>query len=456
MTSTLSTSISGFRGSVLDPTSPDYEQARGVWNAAIDRRPALIARCTGAADVIGALRHARSRGMTVAVRGGGHSGPGFSTCDDGLVVDLSPMRAVRVDPRTRTAWVQGGATWGEFDAEAQAFGLATPGGEVSDTGVGGLTLGGGIGWLSRLHGLSSDNLVSADVVTADGRLVRASAEDDADLLWALRGGGGNFGVVTEFGFRLHPVDRILGGPLLYPADQAPEVLRAVQEWALTAAREMSLNVALATLPPDPALPAEVRGARALVVFPVCFGTGAAGRQQLEQLRTIGRPAVDDVGPLDYLALQRWMDPLTPPGRCYYVRSDMLGVLDDGAIDAMLDAWATVTSPTTAVLLRLGGGAMAEPPAGATAFGHRDAFWITAIVSSWEPGDAPDRHTTWTRSLWRSLRPGARGVYVNYLEGDEDPGHVDEAAGTACPTSTAVPPTEWAGRPRRSHPPLAPN
>ena len=430
MTTTDLPAVAGFRGTLFVPGSPGYDDARRVWNAAVDRRPAIVARCTGPADVVAALAHARERRLPVAVRGGGHSIPGFSTCDDGLVVDLSGLREVHVDPKTRSATAGPGATWAEFDRETQAFGLATPGGEVSDTGVAGLTLGGGIGWLSRMHGLSCDNLLAADVVTADGRLVRASAQELPELFWALRGGGGNFGVVTRFHFRLHPVGPVWGGPLMFAPDDAAGVLTGLQDLVADAPRELSALCELATLPPLPDLPAALRGRRGLVVIPAWFGDPQSGHEWLDRVRRLGDPLVDAVGPTDYVSLQCSTDAMTPPGRASYVRSDLLGPLDDGVLAALVARWAEVTSPFSGVLLRVTGGAMNDPGPGATAFPHRSSRWLATAAAMWEPGGAAGPHAAWARAVWRALRPAAAGTYVNHLDGDEGPDRLVEAYGGA--------------------------
>jgi FAD/FMN-containing dehydrogenase len=423
------TLIPGFRGTVLTPESAEYETARRVWNAAIDRRPALIGRCTGAADVLAALRHAERHRLPVAVRGGGHSIPGFSVCDDGLVVDLSGLRAIDVDPAARTARVGPGATWADLDAACQRFGLATPGGEVSDTGVAGLTLGGGIGWLSRLHGLSCDNLVSAEVVTAGGQKLTADDEHHADLFWGLRGGGGNFGIVTEFRFQLHPVTDVVGGPLMYPAEQAPEVLRAVQERLRSIPDELAVNIVLATLPPTLDVPDALRGRAGLIVIPAWFGDGPHGPILLEELRGIGQPAVDGIGPIPYPELQRSMDPMTPPGRPSYIRADMLGPLDGTAIDMLVEHASRAPSPFSAVMLRLAGGAMARVDPAATAFPNRRAEWVMTIAAIWaSTTEDAAPHTQWARETWAAMHPYARGTYVNYLAGDEGAERLEQAYG----------------------------
>lgn len=422
--------LPGFRGALLAPGTPGYDDARRVWNAAVDRRPAVVARCTGAADVVAALAHAREHGLRVAVRGGGHSIPGFSTCDDGIVIDLSGLRSVHVDPRARTATAEPGATWAEFDRETQAFGLATPGGEVSDTGIAGLTLGGGIGWLSRLHGLACDNLTGVELVTADGRTVRASADELPDLFWAVRGGGGNFGVVTRFHYRLHEVGPLVAGPMLYRAEDAAAVLLGLQRIVEDAPRELSALCVLATLPPVDEMPPPLRGQRALVLIPAWFGDPAAGADTLARVRALGDPVVDAVGPTDYVSLQCCTDATTPPGRASYLRSDLLGTLTTAVVEDLMHVWAQVTSPYSAILLRPTGGAMNDPDRSATAFPHRDSRWLTTAAAMWEPGGAPVPHATWARDVWSALRPAAVGTYVNHLDGDEGTARVAEAYGGA--------------------------
>src|SRR3954468_10950285 len=347
------------RGQVLRPGDDGYEDARPIWNGAHDRRPALIARCAGVADVLRAVELARSENLLVAVRGGGHSIPGFSTCDDGLVIDLSGMQAVHVDPEARTARVEAGATWNVFDREAQEFGLATTGGLVSSTGVAGFTTGGGVGWLMRKHGLACDNLISADVVTADGRLVRASADENPELLWGLRGGGGNFGVVTSREYRLHPVGpMITGGAVFYPGEHAGEVLRVYRDWAQTAPDELTTLVNLLTCPPAPFLPEEWHGRPLVAVIGLHAGPADQAERALRPLREIVPPVADLFGPMPYVAMQSLIDPLWGPGASSYMKAGFMRGLDDATIDTLVAQHASVTSPKTEIHVHHMGGAVA--------------------------------------------------------------------------------------------------
>jgi FAD/FMN-containing dehydrogenase len=415
-----------FAGTLLTPESPGYDDARRIWNGAIDRRPAFIARCTQATDVAAALAFARRHDLAVAVRGGGHSIPGWSVCDGGLVVDLTEMKTVRVDPAARIAEVQPGVTWGEFDAAAQAHGLATPGGEISHTGVAGLTLGGGIGWLSRLHGLSADNLVGAELVTAEGEIRTVDDKRDPELLWGLRGGGGNFGVVTRFTFGLHPVGPVYGGPLFFPADRAVDVLAAFREWGATAPRELSLVTVLVTAPPAPFVPPEMVGRQLAGLAVAWIGDPAEGERAVAPLRAaLGRPLIDLVGVLPYCALQQSVDASAPWGLHAYVKSDFLGELDDTAIHDLAEAAAGRRHPQSHVLLRRLGGAVTDRPADATAFAHRGAASMSTIVGVWEAGEDPAPETAWAKRTWQSTRRLARGTYVNHLE-DEGQDRVREA------------------------------
>ncbi|TIQ24539.1 MAG: FAD-binding oxidoreductase, partial [Mesorhizobium sp.] len=316
--------IDGFRGTLISANHDDYDTARAVWNGAIDRRPHLIARCIGAADVVAAVRFARDRDLAIAIRGGGHNVAGTAVCDDGIVIDLSAMRGVRVDPADRTAWVQGGALWGDVDHETQAHGLATTGGIVSHTGVAGLTLGGGIGWLMRKHGLAVDNLLTVDVVTADGELLRASADEHPDLFWALRGGGGNFGVVTSFEFRLHSVGpTVLAGPILWDASDAGEVLRFYRDFIRDAPDELGTVVRFGTAPPLPVIPEDLHW-RPVVMVGTCYaGPIEEGEQALRPLRSFLTPLLDLVGPKPYVGFQSALDSTVVHGWNYYWKSTHL-------------------------------------------------------------------------------------------------------------------------------------
>ena len=349
-----------FRGELLLPTSRGYDTARRIWNGAIDRRPACIARCTGVADVVAAVRFARERDLLVAVRSGGHGVGGHALCDGGLVIDLSPMRGIRVDPQARTARAEAGVLWGKFDRETQLLGLATVGGIVSHTGVSGLTLGGGIGWLMRKYGATVDNLLSVDLVTADGELVTASEDDNPDLFWGVRGAGGNFGIVTSFEYRLHPVGPIvLAGPIFHPLDNAPEVLRFYREFAATAPDELTTIVELELAPPLPFLPEDVHG-KPIVMVGACYaGRPEDGAEVVRPLKEFGNPIVDRLEPKPYLALQSIFDPLVPHGWHRYWKSVELPPLTDGAIDTLIDHTSRITSPRSYTIIFQLGGALAR-------------------------------------------------------------------------------------------------
>ena len=323
------------RGDLLRPADDGYDAARRVWNGMIDRRPALIARCVGPADVVAAVNLARTHEVLVSVRGGGHNVAGNAVCDGGLMIDLSPMKGIRVDVQNRTVRAQAGLTWGEFDHETQAFGLAVTGGQVSTTGIAGLTLGGGIGWLMRKYGLVIDNLLSADVVTADGRCLNASPTENADLFWGLRGGGGNFGIATSFEYRLHPIGPLVtGGMLLFPAERGRELLHAYRDFAATAPDEVVALMAFITAPPAPFVPPQVQG-KPVIALAICHcGPLDEGQKAIAPLRALG-PAVDVVGPMPYTAVQRLFDESVPFGLQVYLKSDHLGELDDDVIETFL-------------------------------------------------------------------------------------------------------------------------
>jgi FAD binding domain-containing protein len=372
-TSTISELAGSFAGAVIAPGDPAYDDARQVWNGAIDRRPALIARCGGVPDVVAALRHARERDLLVAVRGGGHGVAGQAVCDDGLVIDLSPMRAIAVDPAARTARAQAGVLWGELDGATQEHGLATVGGIVTHTGIAGLTLGGGIGWLMRRHGATVDNLLSADLVTAEGELLRAGADEHPELFWGLRGGGGNFGIVTSFEYRLHAVGpTVLAGPIYYALEDAPEVLRFYRDYAAQAPDELTTILNLRQAPPLPFLPAELHG-RPVLTVAVCYaGPIERGGQVLAPLRGCGRPLVDAIGPRPYVELQELFNPTVPHGWHYYWKSCELPPLQDGAIDTLVEHAARIASPRSYVIVFQLGGAVARVGEHDTAYGQRDA------------------------------------------------------------------------------------
>jgi FAD/FMN-containing dehydrogenase len=419
------------RGGVVVPGDLAYDEARSVWNGAIDRRPAVVVRCAGTADVIAAVQFARSQDLVVAVRGGGHNVAGFGTCDGGLVVDLSPMKGIRVDPAGRTVQAQGGVVWGELDHETQAFGLATTGGLVTTTGIAGFTLGGGIGWLMRKHGLAVDNLVSADVVTADGELVSASGDQNPELLWGLRGGGGNFGVVTSFEYRLHPVGPIVyGGAVFHPAERAPDLLRFYADWTRGLPDELTTLFAFLTAPPEPFIPTELQGTPMVGVACCYTGPAADGEAAVKPLRDFGPPAADVIGPIPYLALQGMFDATAPHGIHAYWKTEHLDDLTDAAIDVLVARAAAMVDlfPLTTVHLHHLEGAVARQPEGGSAFAHRDPRFVLNVVGSWMDDQDADAHTTWARDTWEAIRPHATGdPYLNFL-GDEGGDRVRAAYG----------------------------
>ena len=420
-----------FQGQVLTPDSEGYDAARLVWNRAIDRYPALIMRCTSTRDVQLALARAREAGLPVAVRGGGHSMAGLSTCDDGMVIDLSPMKAVTVDPVRRTAVAQPGLVWRELDRATQQHGLATPGGEVSDTGIAGLTLGGGIGWLSRGAGLACDNLRGVTLVTADGEVVRADAEENSDLFWAVRGAGANFGIVTELEYDLVPAGPIVyGGETIHPGFRDVDALRFLLDLAPTVPDRARVMAALVTAPPEPFVPVEAQGKPVCVLVGAHCGDLEEGREVLAPMRSFGPPVVDTMREMPYVELQATVDKTIPPGRRAYVKSDFLGPLDETALAVLAEHHARTTSPYNQILLHQMGGAIARVPADATAFPNRDAEWMVTIAGMWvDPDDSGDAHVAWARGLWEALRPWSHGTYVNHL-GDEGEQRVREAYGDA--------------------------
>jgi FAD/FMN-containing dehydrogenase len=422
-----------FRGELLLPTTPGYDTARRVWNGAIERRPACIARCSGVADVVAAVRFARDHELEIAVRGGGHNVAGTAVCDDGIVIDLSAMRAVWVDPADRTAWVQGGALWGDVDRETQAHGLATTGGIVSHTGVGGLTLGGGIGFLMRKHGLAVDNLLAAEVVTAEGGVVRASADEHPELFWALRGGGGNFGVVTSFRFSLHPVGpTVTAGPVFWAADDTTEVLRFYRDFAAEAPDELGSVVRLGTVPPLPDIPEHLHWRPAVAVACCYAGSVEDGERAVQPLRRFGRPLVDLLAPSSYADFQGGTDDTVLHGWHYYWKATSLAGLSDGAIAAISDHAYAAGSPRSYAAMFHMGGAVARAPLDATAFAGSDVAHNLVIDAVWLPDEAGEHaaaETAWARGLLQALEPhGAGGVYVNFLDADDGDGRVRQAYG----------------------------
>jgi FAD/FMN-containing dehydrogenase len=412
------------RGALLRPGDDGYDEARTIWNAMIDRRPALIVRCAGVADVINAVNFARTHDLLVAVRGGGHNVAGNAVCDGGIMIDLSPMKGIHVDPTTRTARAEGGVTWGDFDHETQAFGLATTGGVIPSTGIAGLTLGGGIGWLMGSYGLSCDNLLSVDIVTADGQLLKASASEHPDLFWGVRGGGGNFGVVTSFEYQLHPVSQVLGGMVIHPMEKAREVLQFYREFTRMAPDELSAFAALLTSPD---------GVPVIAII-VCYnGSLAEGEKVLQPLRTFGRPLADEIGLMTYTAQQHMLVEGFPSGLQNYWKSNFLQSFSDDAIDTLIERFATVPSPTSSIAIEHISGAVSRVGEDDTAFNHRRSPYNLLIVGIWPDPQDNDAHIHWVRETWDAIQSfSSGGVYVNYLGQADDEGaeRIKEAYGVA--------------------------
>jgi FAD/FMN-containing dehydrogenase len=421
---------SGLSGRLLAPGDPGYDAARSVFNTMIDRRPALIAQCRSAADVALAVGFGRRQQLLVSVKCTGHNVAGFAVCDDGLVIDLSPMKDIVVDPAAGTVRVGAGCTWGEVNDALQPHGLAAAGGFVSITGVSGLTLGGGLGWLVRKYGLALDNMVSARVVLADGRIVSASTTEHEDLFWALRGGGGNFGIVTEFEFAAHPAGTALGGVVLHPFAAAREALRQWRSFESTAPEEFTGGAFLLHFPQDPSAPDTLRGAPVVGLGGVYAGVGPEAERAVAALRTYGPPLVDMFQPGPYNQIQRMADFAFPPGLHNYWKSSYLTALSDEAIDVLVDHFARVPSPHTVVLLEHNGdGALERVPDAATSFGHRHWPYNLVVTSAWADAGDTARNVEWTRGLYDAMRPFlASAAYVNYYAGDEGPEGLEAAYG----------------------------
>lgn len=409
------------RGELIDPADPGYEEARKVYNGMIDRHPRLIARCRDAGDVIASIRFARDHDLLLAVRGGGHHGAGLSCCDDGFVIDLGLMRGIRVDPDARRVSVEGGCVWADVDHATHAFGLATPSGTVSSTGVGGLTLGGGIGHLARRYGLTIDNLTGADVVLADGRLVHASEESHPDLFWALRGGGGNFGVVTSFEFRLHPVDMVVGGPMLWDVEKGPELLRWYGDFIRDADETVNAFAAYLRVPPLPAFPERTHGTPAVGIVWCHLGEQDRALADLDEVRRALKPDLEHVGPMPFPALQSAFDPLLPPGMQWYWRADFLKELSDEAIEVEQRWGSKPVGALSQTHLYAINGAVGRVAPDATAFRHRDALLAQVIVGvDPDPANA-EAISDWTKGFWEAVHPHSTGAaYVNFMmdEGED--------------------------------------
>jgi hypothetical protein len=419
----------GFRGTLLRPGEEGYGETRRVWNGAVDRRPGLIARCAGADDVVTAVRFARQHDLEVSVRGGGHSIAGLSVCEGGLMIDLSNMKAIRVDAQAQTAAAAGGVLWGEFDRATQAHRLATTGGVISHTGIGGLTLGGGLGHLMRKHGLTVDNLLAVDLVTAEGELRHVTEQSDPDLFWGLRGGGGNFGIATRFEYQLHPLGpMVLGGPILWPLHDGAQVMATVREVAPNAPDDLGISVAIVPAPPAPFVPLEQVGRPSMALILVWAGDPDDGVKAMEPLRKIGSPIADVVRPTPYVALQSMLDASAPHGRHYYWKAHKLPSLTDEVIDIFLATTSTATSPFAQINGWAVGGAVSRVAEDATAVGDRHEGFEMSITVGWPPPDTdPDRHKTWVRDAWQALRPYGEGVYANFIS-DEGTSGVEYAYG----------------------------
>lgn len=418
-----------FRGALLRPGEEGYDEARRVWNGAIDRRPALIARCAGADDVVEAIRFARESDLLVSVRGGGHAVAGYAVCDGGLMIDLSLMKAVRVDPAARTARAAGGVLWAELDRATQQFGLATTGGIISHTGIAGLTLGGGLGHLMRKHGLTVDNLRSVNLVTADAETIYVKADTEPELFWGLRGGGGNFGIVTAFEYQLHSVGPlVLGGPIFWPLSDAPQVLRFLRDFAPEAPDELGITIAARLAPPMPFLPREQYGKPILGLVLVWAGDPTEGQKAITPLRQIGAPIAELVRPVPYLSIQSMLDGGAPHGMHYYWKSHRVPLLSDDVIDVIVSCVESITSPFSQIGGWAVGGTASRVDSEATAVGAREIGFEFNITAAWPPR-APngDLHISWVREGWEAMSPFSVGVYANFLS-DEDAAGIEAAYG----------------------------
>ena len=405
------------RGELVEPGQETYDAARTVYWGHVDRRPALIVRAVDEIDVIAAVDYARETGAPLAVRSGGHSFAGFGMVDGGIVVDLSGMKSMRIDPVRRTARVQPGLTWGEYAEQAQAYGLATTSGDVHSVGVGGLTVGGGVGWMVRKYGLTIDHLLSVDIVTADGRLLRASETEHPDLFWAIRGGGGNFGIITSLEFRLEPAGTILGGGIFYPATDAARIIREAADYAAQAPDELTTMVFVLHAPPLPFIPAERVGELSVLVAFCYVGDLAEGERVVAPLRALGEPIADAVMPMPYPGMFDLTRDLAVPGKRLALRSMYLQSLEDDAIATIVSHMEEAAPFANFVQLRVLGGKMARVPAEATAFGHRDKPFMFSIIAEWEDATQDLGHRAWTLRFYEALRPHAAGVYVNFVQNE---------------------------------------
>ncbi|MEL4320428.1 FAD-binding oxidoreductase [Leifsonia sp. YIM 134122] len=414
-----------FQGLQFRPGDDGYDEERALYNGMIDKRPALIARCSGVADVVDAVSHARDHELPLAVRCGGHSVAGNGSCEGGILIDLSGMKGVHVDPEARRARANAGVLWGEFDRETQLFGLATPGGRMTTTGVGGFTLGGGYGWLSAKHGLACDNLISAQVVVADGRVVTASSEENADLLWGLRGGGGNFGVVTSYEFQLHELGPIvMAGLVMHPIENARAVVRAWRDWAEGTPEEVGTVAAILVAPREPFIPPEFQGQVVLAILAMYAGLLEEGEEILRPLKErIGAPVVDLIGPMPYTAFQTIVDPFSPKGWLNYHRGEQLSALPDEAVDALVEYGERITSPMSQSVILRHGGAISRIPEDATAASHRDAPYMWHPIAAWTDAADTGHWIRWVDDASAAMAPFTTGgLYLNF-ESDQRDAHV---------------------------------
>ena len=408
------------KGRIVLPGDPSYDKVREIWNAMIDRRPAVIVQCAEADDVPHAISFARENGLEISIRGGGHNIAGNALCDNGLMIDFSNMKNVRVDAAKKRAYVEPGATLADFDASVQKHGLATPVGINSTTGISGLTLGGGFGWLTSKYGMTIDNLISADVITADGKKLRASENENADLFWAIRGGGGNFGVVTQYEFNLHPVGpEILAGLLVFPFAQAKQVLTQYREFIEAAPEDLSVWVVLRQAPPLPFLPQDVHGKEVVVLAIFYAGDVTQGKKLIEPLRHFGEPHGEHIGAQPYTQWQKAFDPLLTPGARNYWKSHNLTALSDGALDTIIEFAGKLPSPQCEIFIGLLAGAANRVPADSMAYAHRDAKFVLNVHGRWDQAADDERCIAWARKFFKASEPYASGsVYVNFMTEDE--------------------------------------
>jgi FAD/FMN-containing dehydrogenase len=408
------------KGKIVLPGDPNYDEVREIWNAMIDRRPAVIVQCAENDDVPPVIAFARENGLDLSIRGAGHNIAGNALCDNGVMIDFSTMKNVRVDAKKRRAYVEPGATLADFDEAVQAQGLATPVGINSTTGISGLTLGGGFGWLTRKYGMTIDNLFSADVITADGKKIRASENENADMFWAIRGGGGNFGVVTQYEFKLHPVGpEILAGLLVFPFEQAKQVLTQYREFVESAPEELSVWVVLRQAPPLPFLPDDVHGKEVVVLAIFYAGDVAQGKKLIEPLRSFGDPHGEHIGVQPYIEWQKAFDPLLTPGARNYWKSHNFTDLSDGALDSMIEFAGKLPSPQCEIFIGLIAGAANRVPADAMAYAHRDAKFVLNVHGRWDVAADDERCIAWARAFFEASKPYASaGAYVNFMTEDE--------------------------------------